>query len=233
LAENTDFERAWLSGFARAIEEIAGVEIRDAVMMGSEELASRPVGDLVVGWTGRALERLEALVEEEGRREIMTRCACRYPGAALQQVREAYEEHGDIDVAQQMLQRQFESLLRDSLGLDEELIEEVVERGWGSAGVRRGSAIIATKIPKSGNLFDYLKERDPVKKRQLYCHCPRVRGALETSVNIPLIYCYCGAGFYKHIWEEILQQAVEVEVLETVLWGDEVCKFAIHLPADV
>lgn len=201
-------------------------------MLGSEELASRPDRDLVIAWTRRALERLEALVEEDLCRQILTRCACRYPAAALQLVKEAYGEERDIDAAQRMLQGQFESLLRDSLGLDEKLVEEVVGGGWGSAGVRQGNTIIVTKIPKSGNLVDYLEERDPVKKRHLYCHCPRVRSALETSAAIPPIYCYCGAGFYKHIWEEILQRAVEVEVLETVLQGDEVCKFTIHLPAD-
>jgi len=45
-------------------------------------------------------------------------------------------------------------------------------------------------------------------------------------------YCYCGAGFYKGIWEEILQEPVEVEVLESVLKANEVCKIAIHLPLE-
>jgi hypothetical protein len=31
-------------------------------------------------------------------------------------------------------------------------------------------------------------------------------------------------------WEEILQQPVEVEILESVFGGDEVCKIAIYLP---
>jgi len=48
----------------------------------------------------------------------------------------------------------------------------------------------------------------------------------------PPVYCYCGAGFYKGIWEEILQQPVEVQVLESVLKGDKVCKIAVHLPSD-
>jgi len=53
---------------------------------------------------------------------------------------------------------------------------------------------------------------------------------LSTSETIPPIYCYCGAGFYKGIWEEILQQPVKVEVLKSVLAGDEVCTIAVHLP---
>jgi len=74
-----------------------------------------------------------------------------------------------------------------------------------------------------------MNEPDPEKKRALYCHCPRIRDVLKTSQTIPPIYCYCGAGFYKGMWEEILQEPVEVELLESVLKGDDVCKVAVHL----
>ena len=89
---------------------------------------------------------------------------------------------------------------------------------------------MATKIPKSGYLIEYMKETDPDLKRQYYCHCPRVRDTMRASEIISPTYCYCGAGFYKGIWEEILQRPVEVEVLESVLAGGEVCKIAVHLP---
>ena len=131
-----------------------------------------------------------------------------------------------------MLQEQFESFLKDSLQLSDVLTEEIVGRGWGAAGVKRDNTIIATKIPKSGYLVEYMQETDPEKKRQYYCHCPRVRDVLKTSESISATYCYCGAGFYQGIWEEILQATVEVEVLESVLKGDEVCTIAIHLPVD-
>ena len=75
----------------------------------------------------------------------------------------------------------------------------------------------------------YMQETDPEKRRQYYCHCPRVRDALENGETISPTYCYCGAGFYRAIWEEILQKPVEVEVLESVLDGGEVCKIAIRL----
>jgi predicted hydrocarbon binding protein len=60
-----------------------------------------------------------------------------------------------------------------------------------------------------------------------------VRDALSTSETISPTYCYCGAGFYKGIWEEILQEPVAVEVLESVVQGDEVCKIAVYLPSDL
>lgn len=43
-------------------------------------------------------------------------------------------------------------------------------------------------------------------------------------------YGYCGAGFYQGLWEETLQQPVEVELLQSVLAGDDACRFAIRLP---
>jgi hypothetical protein len=99
----------------------------------------------------------------------------------------------------------------------------------GLAGKLEGDAIIATKIPKSGYIREYFAEKDIVKKRAIYCHCPRIRDALKTSTEISPTYCYCGAGYYKGIWEEILQRPVKVELLESVLKGDEACKIAIDL----
>lgn len=232
MSELQDFERAWLAKLSRCLDEVAGEEIRKEVMSGSEELSSHSSRQEVIAWSKGAMERLDSLVEAKKRKEIMTGCACQYPKSDLQEVREAYEATKDIAVAHQILQGQFESFLRNSLRLSEELVEEILGRGWGSAGVREGNTIIATKIPKSGYLIEYMSETDPERKREYYCHCPRIREVLRTSETISETYCYCGAGFYKGIWEEILQKSVEVEVLKGVLRGDKVCKVAIYLPSD-
>ena len=198
-------------------------------MAGGKDLAHSSRQE-VISWSKEAMERLDSLVDEEKRKEIMTGCACQYPESNLQEIRKKHEATQDIDLVHQMLQEQFESFLKNTLRLSDELVEEIVDRGWGSAGVKKGNTIIATKIPKSGYLVAYMEETDPEKKRQYYCHCPRVRDALQTSETLSLTYCYCGAGFYKGIWEEILQQPVEVELLESVLDGGEVCRIAVHLP---
>ena len=231
MAEGHDFEQAWLGKLARCLEEVAGEDIRRQVMQGSEALSERSERSEVIAWTRGAMERLESLVDAQQSKDILAGCACQYPKSDLQAVRERYEATGDIGLAHRMLQARFVSFLRDTLGLSDALIEEVVARGWGVAGVMAGDTIVATKIPKSGNLVAYMNEPDPEKRRQFYCHCPRVRDALRTSEALPPVYCYCGAGFYKSIWEEILQQPVEVEVLESVLDGGEVCKIAVRLPS--
>lgn len=231
MSAQQDFERAWLAKFSGCLNAVAGKDIRDRVMAGSEGLSQHSSRQEVIAWSKAAMERMDALVDEESRQVIMARCACRYPKSALQAVREAYVKTHDTDLAHHMLQEQFESLLRDTLALSDELVEEIVSRGWGSAGVKQGNTVIATKIPKTGYLVEYLQETDPDRKRQLYCHCPRIRDVLKHSETLSPTYCYCGAGFYRGIWEDILHKPVQVEVLESVLKGDQVCKIAVYLPA--
>ena len=80
----------------------------------------------------------------------------------------------------------------------------------------------------------YLNEKDEKMKKYYYCHCTWVREALKTGkVEISPTFCACSAGFYKQQWDVILDQTVRVDVLETILDGDPVCKFAVHLPKEV
>ena len=161
MSEDVDFERAWLAKFSTLLHAVGGEEIRAEVMQGSASLSLASSRDEVIHWTQGAMERLDSLVDVAQRRAILTGCACQYPRAALQGARKAYEESGDMDLALRILQEQFEAFLRETLELDEEFVEEVVGRGWGSAGVKEGNRIIATKIPKSGYLMEYLREEDP------------------------------------------------------------------------
>jgi predicted hydrocarbon binding protein len=230
MSESFDFERYWLGKLARCVEEMAGAEVQTEVMAGSELLSGGSDRQAVIAWTRGAMERLEGLVDEATAQAILIGCACQYPKADLQPMRQAYAESGDVGLAHGMLQAQFESFLREQLALDEQMLADVVGRRWGAAGILSGNRVVATKIPKSGYLVEYLQETDPARKRALYCHCPRVRDALRMGETLSATYCYCGAGFYKGIWEEILQQPVEVELLESVLAGGEVCQVAIHLP---
>ena len=230
MSERRGFEQMWLAKLSGCLDEVAGEEIRKQVMAGSEALASDASTPAVIQWTREAMERLEALVGEERSRRVMMGCACQYPKADLQEIKRMVQATGDLNLAHRMLQERFETFLRDTLRLSDELVADVVQRGWGVAGVRDRSTIVATKIPKSGTLVEYMHETDPEKRRQYYCHCPRVREVLKGAETIPVVYCYCGAGFYKGIWEEILQEPVKVEVLESVLRGDDVCTFAIYLP---
>lgn len=228
--EKFDFERNWQEKLSRAVENAAGKKVRDLVTQGGDTLTQETGTTEKIIWTCRALDLLAESTDEKTGREILTGCACHYPVEDLGDVKEVYQSNGDIDQAIKMLQGKFERFIRETLGLEEELVAEIISRGWGLAGYREGNSIIATKIPKSGSLVDYFNETDPAEKRRLYCHCPRVRDGVGLEPSLPEVYCYCGAGFYQGIWEEILGEPVTVEVLESVMAGDDVCKIAIHLP---
>jgi len=226
-----DFERNWQEKLSRAIEDAAGEEIRDLVLQGGEALTQETSTTEKVIWTCGALDLLAENTDEGTQREILTGCACHYPLEDLQDVKEIYQSSGNVDLAVEMLGEKFNHFLGETLQLEEELIAQINSLGWGLAGYREGNSIIATKIPKSGYLVDYFKETDPAEKRRLYCHCPRVRDGVGLEPALPEVYCYCGAGFYQGIWEEILGEPVAVEVLESVMTGGDTCKIAIHLPA--
>lgn len=228
---NRSFEDQWLAKFSKGLAETVGEKIRKNVLECSEELLASVDHQEMIEWTRKAMNRLDTLVDEKNRRKIMTGCACHFPEQRLLPLRAKYEETKGVDTVQRMLREMFRSDLKNELKLDDELIERILGWGWGVAGVREGDTIVATKLPFE--LKECLKATDPREKRYHCCHCPRIREAIRSSgPKISKTYCYCGAGFYKDIWEKILQQPVEVEVLETVLEGDDVCKIAIHLPSN-
>ena len=224
-----DFEKMWLGKFAASIERATNEEIRKKIMEGSEVLSDSTDREDIAEWSKRAMNRLDDLVEAEKGKTIMTGCSCQYPKDDLQDVRKRYESTGNIDQVVGMLQEKFVSFLRNGLNLSDGIIADIVGRGWGIAGRRDGDRIIATKIPKSAHVEEYLKEADEAKKRAIYCHCPRIRDSLRSGTNISSTYCYCGAGYYKGIWEEILQHPVRVELSKSVMKGDDVCSVIIHL----
>ncbi len=230
MTEANDFDRAWMDKFRTHLDEAVGEEIGEEVIQDGGALSAESSRLEVIEWTMQAMERLDSFVDEKASRSILSACGCHYPKENLQEIKAVYATTKDIDQVQGMLQEQFESFLINTMKVSEEMLTEIVGQGWGSAGIKMGHTIIATKIPKSDHLIEYMNETNSEIRRQYYCHCPRVREAVKDNLMISSTYCYCGAGFYKGIWEEILQQPVEVEVLESVLSGGDVCKIAIHLP---
>jgi hypothetical protein len=81
---------------------------------------------------------------------------------------------------------------------------------------------------------EYLVEKDEQKKRYYYCHCPWVKEAFKESDRpISPVFCNCSAGFYRAYWEIVFDEPVQVDVLESLLMGDSICKFAVHIPESV
>ncbi|KPK72829.1 hypothetical protein AMJ87_03440 [candidate division WOR_3 bacterium SM23_60] len=116
--------------------------------------------------------------------------------------------------------------------ISEEVLEHVKSDPYIESGVREGNKIIIKKIPHMAK--EYLAEKDERKKRYYYCHCPWVKEAFEESDKpISPVFCSCSAGFYRAYWEIVFDQPVQVDVLASLLNGDPICKFAVHIPDNV
>jgi hypothetical protein len=97
-----------------------------------------------------------------------------------------------------------------------------------AGGVRKGNYIYETKIPYM--MKECLRERDPKKRRYYYCHCPLAREAIMTGEEIPRDFCYCSAGYEKKPFEVAFGMPVKTVVLNSVLWGDDFCRFRMEIP---
>jgi len=120
-------------------------------------------------------------------------------------------------------------IIRPYKQLNDEQIDFMVSEGMGMAGKLEGNTITAVKIPK--DFHAWYEATDENLRKSHYCHCPRIREFIETgeASTLPKEYCLCGAGFYRHMWEFILERDVQVEVTESVIHGGSRCRIQIDI----
>lgn len=227
METETDVERIWLEKLSQNIERHAGLEIREKVMAGSESLSADTPVDKIISWTNSAMMLLKATVTDRQFHDIMTGAACQFPAAGLAELRRSFAETKDLALVHHQLQELFEKNIKTCKQLSETDLEFIRRNNWGMAGRLEGNAIYATKIPS--RFHEYMAATDAIEKRFLYCHCPRIREVIKKpDTQLTADYCYCGAGYYRALWEEILQRPVRVEMDASVLKGDNVCRIIVY-----
>jgi len=215
-----EFERQWMQKLSNGLKKIKREDIYNDLLEDKESLSD-------VKWTNELMQSLKQELTSDEIADVMTGCACTYPNENLTHLREDYELSGDIRAVHNKLQQQFETFIRKYKDLDDKDIEFLIENGWGMAGKLEEDRIVAIKIPKE--YHKYFKTDDRKQKAYYYCHCPRIRESLlESEKPVDVNFCYCGAGFYRALWEYILQRPVKVEVIESIMNGDDRCKIAIY-----
>ena len=227
---DADFVRDWLGRLERETEKLP-TDARREILEGGEDLSESSSPRELADWMRRALRRLEEHLGETGRAKTIAGCGCSPGAESLERVRALYAETSNVDRCIEALQTRFVRMLGQVPELDAETIAKIVRRGLGMAGTRKGNTITTTKIPSRANISAYFRESDPVRRRKLYCHCPWGRALLDEGASDLSAFCNCGAGYYKNIWEIILQKPVEMRLVESVLRGDDVCRAEILLPA--
>ncbi|MGD8462885.1 MAG: hypothetical protein PVI09_03375 [Anaerolineae bacterium] len=202
-----------LARLAGNLTRYAGDAVSAYVMQGSDEYANLSFFEKAA-WFKAAMQRLEERVpDERTRHDILSGCADRFPPDRIQRLRARYQREGDIDALLAFMRAD------RTLG----------DLSWYEAPIREGNIIHVTKDPVLPERYSAAATKE--ERRAAYCHCGVLREALARGLTMPGTYCDCGAGWYRQLWEGILERPVRVDVLRSVVQGDDRCSFAIHLPS--
>lgn len=201
----------WDCLFAEGAEKVLGVAARQHLMQGHESITPNSSFDQYVAWIQGAIERLDALTDDnEQKCQVVSHCAHVFPQERIDHLRAIYERGVFDDVLREMVTDDF----------------------WYEKPVRRGNAIYMRKNP-----FDpegYANAATPAKRRKAYCHCPFVHPYLDTlPAQLSPTFCFCGAGWYRRLWEGIVGQPIKIEHVETLLKGHDQCTMTITLPLEL
>jgi effector-binding domain-containing protein len=201
----------WDRRLAKAAEEVLGAEARRTLMDGIEAITSNSSFEEYTAWIQAAIARLDILTDEDEKKcQVVSRCAHVFPQERIDHLRGIYKSG------------EFDNILR----------EMYTDDFWYEKPVRRGNVIFMRKNP-----FDpegYSSASTPAARRKAYCHCPFVHPYLdEIPSKLSPTFCFCGAGWYRRLWEGILGQPVKIEHVETLLKGNDQCTLTITLPLDL
>jgi effector-binding domain-containing protein len=206
----------WLEQMAEGLDRHVGEDTRRRVMAGSDALDVDTPALTKTGWAQALMARFDAAVPDEAaRRDIVNRCAHVFPQERIDHLRAEYLRLGSLDAL-------FELMAQD---------RSVDGTSFYAHPYRAGDAIIETKLPADPE--GYANATDPKEKRASYCFCPLIRTAIRRDIEMSDTFCHCGAGWFRRLWEGVLEQPVWIEVQKTVLRGDDRCQFAVHLPTGI
>ncbi len=219
------------------IAEWHGEAVRDEIFKNIEipPLGTHPEKKPQV--TKLVMRRLEEKLGEEKAKELLRPCL--HGGPPVGTDKEKLQELKDLDkflkIKNQKFLKEVEQHRNDGTAMfaqlvDDEVLDYVKTIPTMGAGVRDDNKIIVTKIPYQ--IKKFLNTDSNHMKRYYWCYCPWVRGAIKdgTEGEVSPNFCYCSGGYFKLYWDEMFDQSISIEPLETALWGNLVCKFAIEIP---
>ncbi len=196
----------WQSIFAQKTKEVLGGEEGARVIGGLEALSPESSSAARHEWTTGAVRKLDAAATEDQKYEILSCCADKFPVQRIEYLRSVYLRNRSVDEVLEVME---------------------ADRHWYARPRREGNQIIETKQPCDPE--GHKNAKTDAERRKCACFCSLIRERLE---GVPPSYCYCGAGWYRQLWEQVLGVPVRIEIRKSLVRGDDVCQFAIHLPEE-
>ncbi|MHA2020201.1 MAG: GyrI-like domain-containing protein [Candidatus Thorarchaeota archaeon] len=194
----------WERRFKARVKEVLGEDRGSKVLQGAEKINPFSPASERSGWVMKAIERLDELADEDQKCAVISKCAHDRPLEDIQRFKEIFQESQDID---KVLEVYGEDL------------------PWLEKPYREGRILYTSKPPANREAYDKAVTQEELIKAA--CFCPIVKAALE---KMPRTFCYCGAGWAEQLWSEVVGLSVKVDIVETVVDGGRMCKFAVHLP---
>jgi len=209
LTEVQLVKHQWDRLLAEGVEGNLGEKARQLVMEGIEQISSESSQEMYTDWIRGAMDALDSLTDDpEKKYQVLSCCAHVFPDERIAHLRSVYERRRDID---------------------DVLHEMYQDPAWYEDPVRKGNVLHMRKVP-----FDpegYEQGATPVERRRAYCHCAFARPYLDqVPSRMSPTFCWCGSGWYRRLWEGILDQPVKIEHIETLLNGNDGCTLTITLP---
>lgn len=229
--------REVLPSISRRLASIAGEATRDEVFKGIElpPLGSPP--DVYPLVTSHLVTNLMKLGPEVSH-DVLAGNHHDIPLRSFDKHKEWLREAGSIDgflkrVHSEAVAELEHYMKEGKVWYEQEITPGIVEFVRGNQEVlsaaRDGAYLYITKFPYSPK--EWLQETDGVMKRYYGCHCPLARSAIiRGEPEIPLDWCYCSGGYAKLKFDVVFEQPTKVEVLESVLAGDDRCRFRVKIP---
>jgi hypothetical protein len=203
----------WFEKFAESVYRHAGKNKGEIIANRWESVptgSSKRAVENRSRWIKSAMDSLDRLCDEKTSNLIMVdTCPHSYPKTRIREMRAEFERLGNLDELIELMRR---------------------DTSWGGGSfydypVRKDDRIHITKVP-----YNPKKHKDAAtdeEKRLAYCHCGLVK---RSSEEISATFCCCSGGWVKQLWEGIFEEPVEVELVESLLKGDNQCTHAVRIP---
>ncbi len=206
----------WIGLLGRHAYRVLGDEATRDVMRGSGEISLESTAVDRFCWVKGAMERLDGVTDALQEYDVVSSCAHVFPSRQIEKLRLAYES------ARARADDPLEAV-------DAVLHLMSADPCWGERPRREGRVIYSCKKPRDPQSLEAAANR--AEKRRAYCFCPIIRNHLDEGM--PATFCYCGSGWYRRQWEGAVGKPVRIDIVESLLKGDDRCTFAIHLPDDL
>lgn len=224
----------WLDRFEETLDEFVGEELRRKIIEAGGPIKQSGSTAKKAVWTKCMMDCLEANVDEKTCKKILTNnLHFKSPKSpSFKKLKRIYEKTGNIDDVLEHLHEKWKKRIGDRYGYDSPEYKYVEADPTIEAGKREGNIVYVSKIPYQ--IKEFLEAKDDRIRRYHYCHCGWVRESLKKSdkEQVSPTFCNCSGGWHKVPFEGIFEQTLEVDLVKSVLKGDDICTFAIHLPKE-